>query len=150
MRKFLIAALGASLLTVAFASDASAQRRGFGFYGGGWRAGGWGLGWRGGGWGYRPLAWRAGGWGVGRRWAFRNRPFLWGAAAFGTAAALAYAASDPYYSYGYGGYGYAPPLAYTGYPVQYGSGYYAFASCGTTSRLIWNGWAYRRVWVRTC
>lgn len=174
MRKVLVVALGASLLTIIFASEASAQRwRGAGFYGGVWRGGavwrggGWGLGyrpaaWRAGGWGYRPWAWRAGGWGY-RPWAYR-RPLLWGAAAFGTAAALAYAASYPSYSYGYGygypyGYGYAsygyapaysyayvPSYSYTGYSVPY----YAYASCGTTSRLIWNGWAYRRVWIRTC
>jgi len=148
MRKALIAALGAFLLTITFASEASAQRwwRGGGWYGGGvWRAGGWG-------WGYRPY-----------------RPFVWGAAAaLGTAAALSYA-SYPYYSYpryrygydypsAYSSYAYAPtysygyvaPSAYTGYAVPYGGYGYAYASCGTVSRLVWNGWAYRRVWVQTC
>lgn len=155
MRKVLVAALGALILTTAFASEASAQRyRWGGYYGGGlWRAGGWGL-------GYRPVAWRAGGWGWGYRpWAYRSyRPFVWGAAAFGTAAALAYASSYPSYSYAYGypyasygyapaySYAYVPPSAYTGYSVPY----YAYASCGTASRLVWDGWAYRRVWVRTC
>ena len=144
MRKALVAALGAFLLTITFASEASAQRwwRGGGWYGGGvWRAGGWG-------WGYRPY-----------------RPFVWGAAAaLGTAAALSYA-SYPYYSYpryryGYDypyasssyvyaprySYGYVPSSAYTGYDVPY----YAYASCGTASQLVWDGWAYRRVWVRAC
>jgi len=147
MRKVLVAALGALLLTITFASEADAQWRRGGWYGGGvWRGGGWGL-------GYRPVAWRAGGWGY-RPWAYR-RPFLWGAAAFGTAAALAYASSYPY-GYGYANYGYAPAYSYgyvpsysyTGYGVPYGA--YAYASCGAASRLIWDGWAYRRVWVRTC
>jgi hypothetical protein len=149
MRKVLVAALGALILTTAFASEASAQRwRYGGFYGGGlWRAGGWGPGYRN--WGYRPY-----------------RPLVWGAAAaLGTAAALSYA-SYPYhaypyrYRYGYdypyaaSGYAYAPtyyvpPSAYTGYAVPYGGGY-AYASCGTASRLVWDGWAYRRVWVQTC
>lgn len=156
MRKVLVAAVGALLLTITFASEASAQRyRWGGYYGGGlWRAGGWGL-------GYRPVAWRAGGWGY-RPWAYRSyRPLLWGAAAFGTVAALAYASSYPY-SYGYGypyayssyayvptySYGYVAPSAYTGYAVPYGA--YGYASCGRVSQLVWDGWAYRRVWVRTC
>jgi hypothetical protein len=154
MRKALVAALGALLLTITFASEASAQRW--------WRGGG---GWYGGG------LWRAGGWGYGYRpWAYRPyRPLLWGAAALGTAAALSYA-SYPYYSYpryrygydypsAYSSYAYAPtysygyvaPSAYTGYAVPYGAyDAYAYASCGTASQLVWNGWGYRRVWVRTC
>jgi hypothetical protein len=149
MRKVIVAAFGALLLTITFASEASAQHwRGAGWHGGGiWRAG-WG-------WGYRP-------------WAHRPYRPLWGAAAFGAAAALSYA-SYPSYSYPYG-YGYRYPYAYTSYdyaPVysyasygyaprytyaRYGSPYaaYAFAECTTRSRLIWNGWAYRRVWGRTC
>lgn len=150
MRKALVAALGALLLTIAFADQASAQRRWGGYYGGGiWRAGGWNWGYRN--WGYRPY-----------------RPFVWGAAAaLGTAAALSYA-SYPYYSYPYRyrygydypsayssyayvptySYGYVAPSAYTGYAVPYGA--YAYDSCGTASRLIWDGWAYRRVWVQSC
>jgi hypothetical protein len=141
MRKALVAALGALLLTIVFADQASAQYyRWGGYYGGGiWRAGGWNWGYRN--WGYRPY-----------------RPFVWGAAA-----ALSYA-SYPYYSYpyryrygydypsAYSSYAYVPtyvaPSAYTGYSVPYGA--YAYESCGTTSRLAWDGFAYRRVWVQSC
>ena len=80
---------------------------------------------------------------------------FWGAAALGTVAALSYAAP-----YGYG-YGYAPAYVdpYASYASYgYGNGYgyrpvYASSygyECVTTPQLVWNGWAYRRVWVQTC
>ena len=151
MRKVLIAAVGVFLMVSAFANEAFAQRawRGGGFYGGGLR----GLGVAG---GYRNVAWRGGGVWRGGGWGYRPyRPLLWGAAALGTVAALSYAAP-----YGYG-YGYAPAYVdpYASYASYgYGNGYgyrpvYASSygyECVTTPQLVWNGWAYRRVWVQTC
>ena len=97
---------------------------------------------------------------------------LWGAAALGTAAAIA-AYSYPYgygYGYGYGGYApaYTDPYAsYASYGLRqwvrsacygYGNGYgyrnvYASSydyGCVATPQLVWNGWAYRRVWIQAC
>ena len=37
------------------------------------------------------------------------------------------------------GYGYRPVYASS---YDYG--------CVTTPQLVWNGWAYRRVWVQSC
>ena len=139
MRKVLIAAVGVFLMVSAFASEAFAQRawRGGGFYGGGIR----GVGIVG---GYRNVAWRGGGVWRGGGWGYRPyRPLLWGAAALGTVAALSYAAAPYGYGYGYGyGNGY-------GYRAVYASGY-DYAGCVTTPRLVWNGWAYRRVWIQSC
>ena len=59
----------------------------------------------------------------------------------------------PYASYasygnGYGyanGYGYGNRFGYRNvYAASYGYG------CVATPQLVWNGWAYRRVWVQAC
>jgi hypothetical protein len=164
MRRILVAALGALLLVITFASEAFAQRgfRGGGLYGGGFRGAGlYGGGFRGAGDGYRGVGWRGSAWRGG--WGYRPyRPLLWGAAAIGTAAAVSSYYSYPYgYGYGYAngypyarsGYGYGYPNGYASY--GYGSGYpsayggYAYAGC-MTPRRAWNGWGYQRVWVQGC
>jgi len=114
MRHVLLLAAAVIPLVVATAEEASAQRRGPGFHGGGgwgarsmgvrpgwhggghWRGAGWrGAGWHGGGWN-RPYTRR--GWGYpgyyGRGW---NSGWGWGAAGLAAGTILGAAAAAPYY-----------------------------------------------------
>jgi hypothetical protein len=123
MRAFLAIALGAFLLLVTFADEVFAQRRG-------------GIGRGGVGRGYVGRGYVGRGY-VGRGIGYRG---------------LAYRGV---------GYGYRPlarraAIGAVGLGVGYGyyggyyDGYYGYGDSCLVSRLVWNGWAYQRAWVRYC
>ena len=105
MRRILVAAFGALLLTFVFAESASAQRAGYRAGGGARHVGAWAA--------YRP-GWRAAAWRrpyAGYGWRYPWRPWAWGAG--GVTVASTYGYGYPYGLYPYGGvytsgYGYPP------------------------------------------
>jgi hypothetical protein len=143
MRRIFLAALGALLLTVVFAENASAQRWG-------WRGAGWGargIGMRAGGFHGRPFL--RGGWGI-RRAGFYGWRRPWGGYGWarpwrrgwgwGAAGVVAGVTAASYY--GYPGYGYPAAYGYGGYGYPaYAYRPYGYSSCGCGYRS-WSGWGY--------
>ena len=140
MRLLLTIALGAFLLLATFAEEAFAQRRGGGVSRG--HVGRAAVGARYVGRGYVGRGY------VGRGYAGRA---VVGAGYLGRGIA--------YRGYGYRRYGYRPlvrgvELGLVGAGAGYGyySGYYDtdYGDSCIEPRLVWNGWAYQRAWVRVC
>jgi hypothetical protein len=165
MRRLLVTALSALVLTLIVNDAAEAQRyrggfggagfRGGGFHGGGFRAVGiGGARWAGGyarpGWGVAGGRWGA----VGRAGWVGGRP-VWGGARWAG------------YRHGWGyrpGWGYRWPLYGAGLGLAtaayYGStyyapyGYYGYGygpdECAPVRQSVWDGYGYRVVWVNPC